>query len=314
MKTTKKLLAVFLCALTVASLAACGCKNTAKTTAASSTSSAEQIADPFIECKTLEEAEKVSGVTIAVPTAITDEFSSCVYRAMENSMIEIVYTNGKDGDEIRIRKGLGKDDVSGDYNNYAEASTVTIGSSTITFKGDNGKVSLAVWIANDHAYSVNAASSGTGIAKTGMTDIVNSIDQTTADSGEQIANPFTECATMQEAAKIAGVEMTVPETVKGYSERVIQAVNNEMIQVSFMNGDDQLIIRKAAGSNDISGDYNDYPETSTVKVGDLSVTLKGNDGTVGVALWTNGGYTYAIDTPLAGVSESFLTSLIQSIN
>ena len=55
-----------------------------------------------------------------------------------------------------------------------------------------------------------------------------------------------------------------------------------------------LRIRKAVGTDDISGDYNEYKEENVVKVGELEVTEKGNDGNISVASWTDGTYSYSI--------------------
>jgi hypothetical protein len=134
-----------------------------------------------------------------------------------------------------------------------------------------------------------------------------------ASSSAQIANPFVTCETMQDAAKLAGFEMTVPESVEGYPDRTIQAVKGSMIQVFFKSGDQELLLRKAAGKDDVSGDYNKYDETNTLSVGSLSVTVKGNSGTVSVATWTSGDCAYAIDVTGTGVSQDLITSLVQSI-
>ncbi len=178
MKTIQRILVAFLSVLMIVCLAACGCKTAS---AASSACRAEQIANPYTECKTLEEAEKISGVTIRVPSTITDEFSICTYRAMEG-MIEITYTDGKNGDEINIRKGTGSNDISGDYNNYAETNKATVEANSVTLKGDNGKISLAVWTADNQAYAVFASISGAGVDKTMMMDIINSIDSADKES------------------------------------------------------------------------------------------------------------------------------------
>ena len=109
-----------------------------------------------------------------------------------------------------------------------------------------------------------------------------------------IPNPFVDYETLAEAARAAGFELDAPGTVNGYDETIIQVMNNQMVQVIFMSGDDRIIIRKAPGSDDISGDYNVYAETQAVDVNGTSVTMKGNDGTVKLATWTDNGYTYAV--------------------
>ena len=110
----------------------------------------------------------------------------------------------------------------------------------------------------------------------------------------QIPNPFTDCDTLADAAARAGFDIIVPDSVEGYEDRVITAIENEMIQVMYLHGEDEICVRKAAGEEDCSGDYNEYSEEKTVTVGDREVTLRGNNGKVMVAVWSEGGYSYSI--------------------
>lgn len=131
----------------------------------------------------------------------------------------------------------------------------------------------------------------------------------------EIPNPFEEYETLSEAAKAAGFEFSVPDTIPGYENRQFRAIEQELIEVIYSNGDENpnaLLIRKAAGSDDISGDFNEYAENNTVSVNDLEVTTKGNDGTVNVAIWTNNGYTFAITTDNSMSGEQ-ISELIKSI-
>lgn len=110
----------------------------------------------------------------------------------------------------------------------------------------------------------------------------------------QIPNPFTDCDTLADAAVLAGFDIIVPDSVDGYEERAITAMENDMIQVLYLHGDDQICVRKAAGEEECSGDYNVYSEEKTVTAGDREITLRGNNGKVMVAVWTEGGYSYSI--------------------
>lgn len=117
----------------------------------------------------------------------------------------------------------------------------------------------------------------------------------------QMPVPFTEYASMGEAAAAAGFDLKAPESVEGYSREVIQVFDtteDAMIEVIYSAGEDEdastICIRKAAGSEDISGDYNQYAENNAVSVGESKVTMKGENGQVHLATWTNGGYTYSI--------------------
>lgn len=51
-----------------------------------------------------------------------------------------------------------------------------------------------------------------------------------ADESEnvQIPNPWQECGSLEEAGKLAGFSFTAPETVDGYTERYIAAIENEI--------------------------------------------------------------------------------------
>ncbi|WP_294728068.1 DUF4367 domain-containing protein [Fusobacterium nucleatum] len=132
----------------------------------------------------------------------------------------------------------------------------------------------------------------------------------------QIPNPFVEVKNLDEASKIAGFTLEVPETYEDYKKQVIQAIENDMIEVIYLeeeSGYEGLRIRKAKGTDDISGDYNEYRNVETVKVGDYDVTEKGDEGNIFIATWTDGTYSYAIDTDRAELNAEDITNLIANI-
>lgn len=132
-------------------------------------------------------------------------------------------------------------------------------------------------------------------------------------AGTQIANPFEDCDTLDDAAKIAGFEMTAPDHIDGYSSLSVQAIEKEMIQLCFADGDNTLCLRKAVGTNDVSGDYNSYSETSTVEINGLQVTVKGDGGLICVAVWTDGGYSYSIGASGTALAMDTVKTLVSSI-
>lgn len=134
---------------------------------------------------------------------------------------------------------------------------------------------------------------------------------------QQIPNPWTDCASKEEAAQLAGFDLTAPDAISGAGEksyRVMTAEDTESIfEIDYASGEDRAAyVRKAAGAEDISGDYNVYEEEQTVESGSVSVTLKGNDGLVYLAVWTDGGYSYALNVT-AGLSQSDMTALVSEI-
>ena len=138
----------------------------------------------------------------------------------------------------------------------------------------------------------------------------------TQKESTQIPNPFVEVKNLDEASKIAGFTLEVPETYEDYKQQVIQAIENDMIEVIYLeeeSGYEGLRIRKAKGTDDISGDYNEYRNVETVKVGDYDVTEKGDEGNIFIATWTDGTYSYAIDTDRAELNAEDITNLITNI-
>jgi len=105
-----------------------------------------QIANPWTDTETLEEAESIAGVEIRIPEAV-EPYTTLVYRAMEGEMLEIIFTD-EDGEEgFRIRKAPGDEDISGDYNTYSAEKTITLKDGTeVTMRGEKqGSWSVAVW-------------------------------------------------------------------------------------------------------------------------------------------------------------------------
>lgn len=136
-----------------------------------------------------------------------------------------------------------------------------------------------------------------------------------AEDGEniQIPDPWQECTSLEEAGKLAGFSFTAPESVDGYTERYIAAVENEIAQVIFSNGDDsELYFRKGLGGDDISGDYNTYDVTEEQTIDGHTVLCKGNDGLIYAATWTDGKYSYAVMCN-AGMSAEQLSVWVEAL-
>ena len=152
----------------------------------------------------------------------------------------------------------------------------------------------------------------TGSTNSGATDTDTSTD--TADGSTEIANPYVDCETLEEAGELAGFDISVPNEIDGgYTQGTIQAVENEMIQVIYTTeAGEEITLRKGTGTEDISGDYNEYAEENTLDVDGTSVTARGSDGLVYAAAWTDGTYTYAI-TASAGLESDAVTALVPSI-
>lgn len=302
-----KLIALGLSAIMALSLAACNGGNPA------GNDPNVQPPNPFTEHGTLADAEKEVGFTFNVPDAIQG-FSERVYRTdKENGMLEVIFQNGDE--EIRFRKAADDGDVSGDYNTYSETETVEVDGAAVTMKGADGKVNLAVWSTDDYAYSIICT---TAVDKVTMTDYVKTVNTVGPDlvgsdpavwgpaeddTPVQPASPFIPCDTMEDAAKLAGFDMTLPKTPD-----MLEAWEDTMIQAFYGEDGNDMQIRKATGSGDTSGDYNEYAQVETVD----GVTLKGENDAFSLAIWEKDGYTYSISVNEA-LAQADMMALIAAV-
>ena len=132
----------------------------------------------------------------------------------------------------------------------------------------------------------------------------------------QIPNPWTDYDSKDDAAQAAGFDLAVPDEISGCSEksyRVLSAEGDVMFEIIYASGGDETArIRKAPGADDVSGDYNEYAETETVDVDGGSVTMKGEDGLVKLAVWTSGDYSYALSVENA-IGQNDMAALVSNI-
>ena len=140
--------------------------------------------------------------------------------------------------------------------------------------------------------------------------------ETTDTENVQIPNPWTDYDSKDDAAQAAGFDLAVPDEISGCSEksyRVLSAEGDVMFEIIYASGEDETArIRKAPGADDVSGNYNEYAETETVDVGGVRVTMKGENGLVKLAVWTNGDYGYVLSVE-SGLSQSDMAALVSNI-
>ena len=159
--------------------------------------------------------------------------------------------------------------------------------------------------------------SGSATADSTATESTTDTGDTESGGSTGIANPFVDCGTLDEAASLAGFTLEAPDSIEGYDGKLIQAIEKEMIQVIYGDVNDQnadtIYVRKGAGSEDISGDYNEYADEEQIEVADgVSATAKGHDDKYYVVTWTDGNYTYAIDAD-GGMDLSTASSIASQV-
>lgn len=143
----------------------------------------------------------------------------------------------------------------------------------------------------------------------------NPVQSGEADSSDfvQSGNPYAEYDTLAEAETAAGFNITVPDSYGEYTEPFYAVIEGKILEVQYYHGDDYgMCVRKARGSEDISGDFNEYNTITETEVNGNTVTIKGNGDEFSLALWVSGDYSYSVSVG-SGISESALKEIIEKI-
>lgn len=125
-------------------------------------------------------------------------------------------------------------------------------------------------------------------------DMLKPVDEELLGDAMTIGNPWKDYSTAEEAFSAVGFEMTLPE-IEGYEITNYRAMPGYLLEIIYSSGQDTITIRKAIGTEDISGDYTAYAEEMEADVADNKcVTFKGQNGSVKVCKWVYGDYTYSL--------------------
>lgn len=112
-----------------------------------------------------------------------------------------------------------------------------------------------------------------------------------------VVSPYQEVNSLQEASKITGFDMKVPESIGEYNNQLISVIDGNIIEVRYLSSDEQstgISIRKSRGDEDISGDYDTYSTNITEHIDGKDVNLRGDGEKIFVVKWTENGFSYAV--------------------
>ncbi|WP_079439433.1 hypothetical protein [Clostridium chromiireducens] len=118
----------------------------------------------------------------------------------------------------------------------------------------------------------------------------------TSVAAEKVENYRQEYKTLDEAEKALNLKVSPLKTLsKGFKMGNISVISNEIIQVDYNDGNNNIIFRAGKGIDNISGDYNVYQVNDTLKVNGLNVNLEGNKSEeYNLATWEKDGISYSI--------------------
>ena len=83
-----------------------------------------------------------------------------------------------------------------------------------------------------------------------------------------------------------------------------------LAEIQYFGETDTLRYRKSQGTDDNSGDYNVYAQSTETEISGNAVTLKGENGAYTLAIWTDGQYAYSISVTVP-ISREIFTALIE---
>lgn len=218
----------------------------------------------------------------------------------------------------------------------------------ITVPKKTAAMALCITLALTAAACQNSTSAADSLSSTSAADSLSSTptancpdSPTTAASPtpeEQLGmpNPFIECSTREEAVEKAGFDFSVPDQAGTYDSRSFMVIEGELIQAIYRNSNEpdysalndeeisridwstvdfsshDLLIRKAVGDGDITGDYNHYPENDTIFIDGLQVHTRGENGNINTAAWTENGCSFALVASDA-ISREEASELIRNV-
>ena len=129
-----------------------------------------------------------------------------------------------------------------------------------------------------------------------------------------IANGIVEKDSLEQLSEAVGFPVADVTGLPFAPEKVTYwSYWDDFAQVEYEGEGQSAMFRQSEGTDDNSGDNNEYACVKESLVGDLQVTLKGETEQYTLAIWTDGENSYSMAIE-AGLSEEAWTVLIESIH
>ena len=126
----KKILVMLMCCLLI-----CGCSASPAETSAPTKNL--QIANPWKNYSSLQEAEAASRLTFPMPEVIADSYTAESFRVMNGQLLEVTYRDSESEVIIRMQAGEGQD-LSGVYGESESVRIFEVNGAAITSMYING--------------------------------------------------------------------------------------------------------------------------------------------------------------------------------
>ena len=127
----------------------------------------------------------------------------------------------------------------------------------------------------------------------------------------QMGNPWQSYETLQEAQDAVGFSLGMAEDLDGWQAVEFRVMNDSLLELICQKEGRAVRLRKAIGSEDISGDHNTYESVTLAEYPNASVTLRDNKG---ILVFTDE-YSWSVyceDGFAEGETEQFLNAILQA--
>lgn len=130
----------------------------------------EQGGNDMVEYATIGELSDAVGFSIPQINKIPFAVKQVTFTAYGKELGESNYRNNENA--IIFRKSVGKEENSGNYNEYSNIKDVLINKHKITIKGDSNRFYLAIWQNSGYSYSLQSSD---GVSEDEMLEMLKSI-------------------------------------------------------------------------------------------------------------------------------------------
>ena len=110
-----------------------------------------------------------------------------------------------------------------------------------------------------------------------------------------IANGMVQLSSREELSDAVGFPVKAAQTLPFFPQSILYTSYwGEMAQIDYASGPESACFRQSPGTEDNSGDWNEYPAQETIEASGFSVTLKGEKDAYTLAVWSDGTYSYSL--------------------
>lgn len=129
----------------------------------------------------------------------------------------------------------------------------------------------------------------------GAIALPNLLNQTEVEPPELAGPGIEEAGSLQELSALVGFEIREEFALSfEIEETTYFSYGKELAEIQYTGQGQSAVYRQSHGTDDNSGDYTPYAESTEISAGSRTVTLRGDAGTFPLAVWTDGNDAYSL--------------------